>query len=130
MLGFVIVLHIIISILLIVVILMQSGRGGGLTEGLAAGAESIFGSKTNVFMVRATSGLAIAFLITCLSLAFLSTQRNKSLMDGRSIQKGAPAVTLAPADKTVVNKEIPVPTPKEEPKNADIVTTPVNQTTK
>jgi len=114
MLGFVIVLHILISILLIVTILMQSGRGGGLTEGLAAGAESIFGSKTNVFMVRATTGLAIAFLITCLSLAFLSTQRSKSLMDRRPMQKSAPAVTVAPVTNVVAGKEMVVPLPKEE----------------
>ncbi|MDP3142739.1 MAG: preprotein translocase subunit SecG [Candidatus Omnitrophota bacterium] len=130
MLGLAIVLHILISILLITVILMQSGRGGGLTEGLAAGAESIFGSKTNAFMVRATTGLAIAFLITCLGLAFLSTQRSKSLMERRPAQKDAPAAAVVPAANVVVNKEISLPSPKEEPKNENTVPAPVNQTTK
>jgi len=129
MLGLIIVLHIIISILLIVIILMQSGRGGGLTERLAAGAESIFGSKTNVFLVRATTGLAIVFLITCLSLAFLSTQRSKSLMERRPIQKSSAAVLPSPTGPAG-NVDVAALPLKEEPKKENIVPTPVNQSTK
>ena len=79
MFNFVIVVHILVCILLALIILMQSGRGGGLTEGFAA-AESMFGAKTNVVLVKATAVLASLFLVTCLSLAFLSTQKSKSLI--------------------------------------------------
>ena len=126
MLGLVIVLHIIISILLITIILMQSGRGGGLTEGLAAGAESIFGSKTNVFMVKTTTVLAVLFLLTCLSLAFLSMQRNKSLMEKRGVQKEAAVSPVAPP---VTKEEVALPL-KEEPKKEDFVPTPTSPDTK
>jgi len=61
------------------VVLMQSGRGGGLTEAFAA-AESVFGPKTNVLLVRATTIIGIVFLVTSLSLAYLSAQRDKSLL--------------------------------------------------
>ncbi len=77
---FVVVIHIISSLLLITIILMQSGRGGGLTDSFA-GAESIFGTKTSSFMVRATSILAVIFLFTCIGLAVLSTQRSRSLIE-------------------------------------------------
>lgn len=126
MLSLVIVLHIIISILLITIILMQSGRGGGLTESLAAGAESIFGSKTNAFMVRTTTVLAILFLLTTLSLAFLSTQRNKSLMEKKSVQNKVAVTPIA----SPVNKEAVTLPVKEEPKKEDIVPTPTHSTTK
>ena len=79
MTGFVMFLHAVVAIFLIVIILMQSGRGGGLTEGFAS-AESIFGAKTNEFMIKATTVFATIFLITCLGLAVLSAQKGKSLM--------------------------------------------------
>ncbi|MCA9400283.1 MAG: preprotein translocase subunit SecG [Candidatus Omnitrophica bacterium] len=79
MTGFIIFLHTIISISLVTVILMQSGRGGGLTEAFSS-AESMFGAKTNEFMVRATAVLATLFIVTCLSLAFLSSRKDKSIM--------------------------------------------------
>ena len=84
MYGFVIVVHILVCILLVAIILMQSGRGGGLTDSFAA-AESMFGAKTNVVLVRATTVLSCLFFITCLSLAFLSTKRNQSLIEQSAI---------------------------------------------
>lgn len=77
---FILVIHVIASLLLIAIILLQSGRGGGLTESFL-GAESIFGTKTNSFMVRTTSVLAVIFLFTCVSLAIVSTQRSRSLIE-------------------------------------------------
>jgi len=86
MFGFLVVIHIIVSLLLITVILMQSGRGGGLTETFS-GAESIFGTKTNSFMIRTTTVLAIIFLFTSISLALLSTQRSRSLIENELISQ-------------------------------------------
>jgi len=79
MTGFFMFLHAAVSILLIVIILMQSGRGGGLTESFAS-AESMLGAKTNEFMIKATTIFASLFLITCLGLAIVSSQKGKSLM--------------------------------------------------
>ncbi len=75
----IIIVHCLVSVLLAVIILMQSGRGGGLTEAFAS-AESIFGAKTNTFLIKATTFLAVIFLVTSLSLAFLSSRKDKSLM--------------------------------------------------
>ncbi|OGX38656.1 MAG: preprotein translocase subunit SecG [Omnitrophica WOR_2 bacterium RIFCSPHIGHO2_02_FULL_50_17] len=86
MTGFVIFVHAVVCIFLMLVILMQSGRGGGLTEGFAS-AESIFGARTNVFMIETTTVLATLFLVTCLSLAVLSSQKGKSLMAGQAGKK-------------------------------------------
>ena len=79
MFTFVVIVHVLSCILLAVTVLMQSGRGGGLTDAFAA-AESMFGAQTNSFLIRATTVLAIIFLCTSLSLAFLSAQKNKSLL--------------------------------------------------
>lgn len=83
MMTFVIILHTLVCILLSMVILMQSGRGGGLTETFAS-AESVFGAKTNSLMVRATTVLASMFLVTCLTLAYLSSRKERSLMSNSS----------------------------------------------
>ena len=68
---------------------MQKGRGGGLTESFAA-AESMFGAKTNAFMVKTTAVLASLFLATCLSFAYLSARQNRSLMENELIGKEKP----------------------------------------
>ncbi|HQP11018.1 MAG TPA: preprotein translocase subunit SecG [Candidatus Omnitrophota bacterium] len=96
MTGFVMFLHALVAIFLIVIILMQSGRGGGLTEGFAS-AESLFGAKTNEFMIKGTTIFATIFLITCLGLAVLSSQRGKSLMSDQVI----PAAEKMPIEQVV-----------------------------
>jgi len=74
-----IVIHVIACIGLIGIVLIQRGRGSGLVESFA-GVESMFGTKTSVFLTRATTVLSIVFFVTCLSLAILSVRQSKSLL--------------------------------------------------
>ncbi|MFQ5680645.1 MAG: preprotein translocase subunit SecG [Candidatus Omnitrophota bacterium] len=75
----ILVAHIIICVLLVGIVLIQSGRGGGLVESFS-GAESIFGTKTNSFLTRSTGVLASLFIVTCLSLTFISAGKSRSLI--------------------------------------------------
>lgn len=86
MYTFVLIVHVLVCILLLIVILMQSGKGGGLTQAFAA-AETVFGPKTNVLLVRATTVLGVIFLVTSLSLAYLSAQRDKSLLMNETVKE-------------------------------------------
>jgi len=86
MYGLVIFIHIITCILLITIILIQRGRGGGLVESFS-GVESIFGPRTNVFLVRATTILAVIFMCTCLILTFFSIRESKSLLERTEFKK-------------------------------------------
>ena len=97
MTGFFIFLHAVISIMLLVIILMQSGRGGGLTESFAS-AESMFGAKTNEFMIKATTVFASLFLMTCLGLAIVSSQKVKSLMSSKVAPESLAVPTTQDAD--------------------------------
>ena len=83
---------------------MQSGRGGGLTEGFAP-AESLFGAKTNQFMVRATAVFATLYLVTCLTLAYFSSQTNLSLVDklSKQIEQEAGEIPQADVEAMQVN---------------------------
>ncbi|MFC1594644.1 preprotein translocase subunit SecG [Candidatus Omnitrophota bacterium] len=83
MFNFLLVFHAVACVLLVTIVLMQSGRGGGLTEAFSGGMESMFGAKTNTIMVRTTTALAVIFIVSCLALAYMSAKRSKSLMAGQ-----------------------------------------------
>src|SRR3989338_6922202 len=121
MFGFTIAIHTIVCIILIAVILMQSGRGGGLTEGFAS-AESLFGAKTNAVMVRATAILASLYLLTCLSLSFLSIEKNKSLMESAAVTHQQKTSTGEPATQgssSGVTADTKVPQDSKGPENTE-----------
>jgi len=84
MYGFVLTIHIITVIVLIGIILIQRGRSSGLIEALG-GVESIFGTKTNAFFVKATAFLFVLFFATSITLAYLSKNMNNSLLNKASL---------------------------------------------
>ena len=129
--GFFIFIHIIICVFLIIIVLIQAGRGGGLSESFS-NAESVFGTKTNAFLVRATTVLAISFFISCLSLAFLSKQKTKSILkDTKAIKTKITNTTVetkagpetAKTENTAVSK-------KESPAAIPAENVPANETKK
>ena len=62
--ALVITIHVIASLVLIAVILLQAGRGGGLSETFGGSStQTILGTKTSVFLKRATAASAIIFLL-------------------------------------------------------------------
>ena len=122
--GTLIVIHLIACLGLIVIVLLQSGRGGGLSESFSS-AESIFGTKTNTFLTRTTMIFAILFLITCLTLAFLSKQSSKSIMPGQKVDTKAHPDT---AVKDIPEKQSPDQT--EQKQNTDKQTTQETQPAK
>lgn len=84
--GLVIAIHVVASLVLIAVILLQAGRGGGLSESFGASStQSILGTKTSVFLKRATAASAIIYIITCLSLAVMTSHRGRSLVARSSV---------------------------------------------
>ena len=114
----VLIVHVIVCLVLIMVVLLQAGRGGGFSDMMGGGQpQSLFGTQTNAFMVKATEVCAVLFIITSLSLAILSTQRGKSLVANQrrlqEIQAKMPAVPQPP------------PTPPQAPKSTPVSAAPV-----
>jgi len=105
-----IILHVIVCILLITLILIQRGRGSGLVESFA-GVESMFGTKTNVFLTKTTTVLSIIFFFTCLSLAIIAVRQSKSLL--ANVKPAATTSTTAPTAQTAAQ---PQETPKADQK--------------
>ncbi|MDP3787212.1 MAG: preprotein translocase subunit SecG [Candidatus Omnitrophota bacterium] len=79
---FLIICHVLACLVLIGVILLQAGKGGGLSAefGGGGGFQSIFGTKTSAFLTRATGVCAVIFLTTSLTLALVSAKRGESLV--------------------------------------------------
>ena len=74
-------IHIIVCLVLIVVILLQAGRGQGLTGASFGGGnvQSLLGTKASSFLTKATSICAILFLFTCIGLNVLEVRKSRSL---------------------------------------------------
>ncbi len=72
-----VIIHVITCVLLIVAVLMQSSKGGGLSGAFGGGGgQAILGGReTATFLSKATTYLAVIFMCTSLSLAFLSAGR-------------------------------------------------------
>ena len=89
MYTFLLVIHVIVSLFLIFIILIQSGKGEGLADVFGGGSSqtTIFGSRTSTFLTKATTVCAILFMITCVSLAFLSRKRGASVVQRELIKE-------------------------------------------
>jgi len=81
MYALVMVIHIFVSIVLILVILMQAGRGGGMSDVFGSSSnQTIFGTSAGDFLTKATAVCAGVFIITSLTLAVMSSKRSRSLI--------------------------------------------------
>ena len=78
------ILHVVFCLVLIIVILIQGGRGQGLSgPSFSSGnVQSLFGTQAADFLTKATSVSAICFLITASALNILESRKNRSLLEG------------------------------------------------
>ena len=113
--GLVLVIHVLVALFLITVILIQGGRGGMGETLSGAAAQSLFGGAANTVMTKITAVCAALFMMTCLSLAAISTARGRSVMDQLRRNSGQLPFTLPqehePSSTTettpVGNSEVP-----------------------
>ena len=73
-------IHVIAALSLILTVLLQAGKGAAMGSGLGAGSsQTMFGSSgAGNFLTKLTTGIAILFMITSLTLAVFSTQKKSS----------------------------------------------------
>ena len=120
MIIFLSAIHVIGCLILIVVILLQVGRGHGLTGGGFGGesTQTIFGTKTTTFMTRMTTAAAITFLVTSLTLDIFVSRRSKSLIldtnQKVAIPKLPEGVTVTTKDGEKVQTSVTTKTMKRE----------------
>jgi preprotein translocase subunit SecG len=125
--GFVIGLHVFTCLILIAVILLQAGKGGGLSETFAGdSSQTIFGTKASTFLTKATVVAATVFIITSLLLGIMTSRRGRSLIAlerrlAQDINFAPKNVDIPETQDTqaakVDTKELPLAEPEELPKN-------------
>jgi preprotein translocase subunit SecG len=93
MITLITILHIVVSIGLIFVVLLQTGKGADIGAVFGGSSSTIFGSSgAGNFLTRLTTGMAIVFMITSLTLGYFSGRRPAgSLFDTRVPQAEQPA---------------------------------------
>jgi preprotein translocase subunit SecG len=105
------ILHVLVSLFLIGVVLLQSGKGAEMGASFgSSGSQSVFGAGGGTsFLSKLTTSAAVIFMLTSLSLAYISGQpSSSSMMSG----KGKSAPVQAPAAAPVVpQKTDSVPAP-------------------
>ena len=75
-----IILHVFVCIALIMIVLLQTGKGADMGAAFGGGAsQTLFGSTgASTFLSKATTIVAVVFMLTSLLLAYLSSQRTGS----------------------------------------------------
>ena len=118
--GFLLTLHVIVSVLLVAVILLQPGaKGGGLGASFGGGgANSAFGARGSApFLAKFTYYLAAGVMATSLVIEALIVKQNRSVLDRAAAPIAAPApkpAVPAPAPASTA-PAAPAPAPSHAP---------------
>jgi preprotein translocase subunit SecG len=93
----IVVIHIVVCIALIMIVLLQTGKGADMGAAFGGGAsQTLFGATgASTFLSKATTAAAIIFMLTSLTLAYMSSNRGES-----RLVKEAPAAPEKTATET------------------------------
>ena len=103
MFGTILILHILVCICLVFVVLIQQSKGAGLSGvfGGGGGGETLFGGRGAApFLIKATTALAVMFMLTSLVLTIVSARTGRQrpaveqLIEEPSQQMQLPIPTL------------------------------------
>lgn len=110
MFTLVLIIHIIVSLIMIGAVLLQAGKGasiGSTFGGASSSSQTIFGSAgPATLLAKVTYGCAAIFMITSLTLTYMSTRQRTT-----SIMENVPAVApvAPPSAPSTVPGEAPQP---------------------
>jgi len=97
------IIHVIVSIGLILVVLLQTGKGAEVGAVFGGSSATIFGSSgAGNFLTRLTTGMAIVFMITSLTLGYFAGRKpTATIFDNRTpvSEPRAPAPSAVPAQQ-------------------------------
>jgi preprotein translocase subunit SecG len=97
-----VVFHVIVCVALIVVVLLQSSKGEGLAGTAFSGGLSgaVFGGRGAAgFLSKATTVLAVVFMVNCGALAFMSAKVGRAAAPGAGDQSSTESAVTREAGK-------------------------------
>lgn len=116
-----IVIHVIVACSLVFIVLLQSGKGAELGAAFGGTGQATYGPGQSTFITKFTTTLAVIFMTTSLSLAFLSTDQPKTSVMGGSVvapiqeEQSKQKVDAAKSEKKAPAAEEPKLTPEAAP---------------
>ena len=91
------ILHVIVSIGLILVVLLQTGKGAEVGAVFGGSSSTIFGSSgAGNFLTRLTTGMAIVFMLTSLTLGYFAGKKPSSTIFDQQAPVEAPRAPSQP----------------------------------
>jgi preprotein translocase subunit SecG len=101
------VIHVFVCIGLILVVLLQTGKGAEVGAVFGGSSATIFGSSgAGNFLSRLTTGMAIVFMITSLTLGYFAGRRPSDTIFDRRPAPAAPGASETPKQQSA-----PTPAP-------------------
>jgi preprotein translocase subunit SecG len=94
----VVILHVVVCAVIVGLVLLQAGKGADIGSAFGGtGSQAVFGSMgTPTILGKATSVVAILFLVTSFALSMMSHKRTVSIMPASGAATPAPATPSAP----------------------------------
>ena len=81
------IVHVLASIFLVFIVLLQTGRGAELGAAFGGMGQTTFGRGQATFITKFTTAIAVVFMSTSLSLAFISSEQpTQSVLTPQSSQ--------------------------------------------
>jgi preprotein translocase subunit SecG len=107
----IVIIHVMVCVALIMIVLLQTGKGADMGAAFGGGSsQTLFGSTgASTFLSKATTAVAVIFMVTCFILAYISTHRQSS-----SIMEGDTAPIEQTADESAA-PESAAPSAETEP---------------
>jgi preprotein translocase subunit SecG len=108
MLTLIKIVHIVVAVFLIMVVLFQTGKGAEMGAAFGGSSQTLFGGGGPAgFMAKLTTAAAIGFMLTSLTLAYLSSHSR--------VELGSVPVTQAPVETQEQSQggETGIPAPPE-----------------
>ncbi|MGA1863457.1 MAG: preprotein translocase subunit SecG [bacterium] len=101
MYGLIVIIHLIACITMILIIIFQSSKGAEMGAVFGGGAsQTAFGSSgPQSFLEKTTVACAIIFMLTSLSLAYMSIGRTNKLIEGEEAPMEQPVQPAQPPDQ-------------------------------
>lgn len=122
---FIDIVHIFVCAVLIGVVLLQQGKGGGMGAAFGGGSAQVFGGRgAGNILTKATAIAAAIFMLTSVSLAYLSSSGDRALkarVTQEASRKHGDKSVLKERTKEVtppVESAAPAPSGEPAPSNA------------
>jgi preprotein translocase subunit SecG len=111
---FIDIIHIFVCMVLVLVVLLQQGKGGGMGAAFGGSTAQVFGGRgAGNILTRATAICAATFMITSVSLAYLSSSGDRALRAKVAEEESRRKVKGQKRDKE--KSETPSPAPSPSP---------------